>query len=87
MTRESDYLARVGGDEFALLLPNCTRERSVQLIGRLRAATPLGQTCSMGLAFWDGAEAASDLLARADRALYADKRTADPHPHGELTTV
>jgi diguanylate cyclase (GGDEF)-like protein/PAS domain S-box-containing protein len=73
-TRETDYLARIGGDEFALLLPNCPPERAAQLTDRLEAATPNGQGCSTGLAYWDGHESAHDLIARADRALYADKR-------------
>ena len=81
-TRDSDYLARIGGDEFGLLLPNCTPQQSAQLMERLCAATPHGQGCSMGLAYWDGNESASDLIARADHSLYADKRAvrpADPH--------
>jgi len=72
-TRETDYLARIGGDEFALLLPNCPPEQAAQLVGRLEAATPSGQGCSTGLAYWDGHESAHDLSGRADRALYVDK--------------
>lgn len=74
--RESDYLARIGGDEFALLLPNCPPARGAQVMERLQAATPRGQGCSVGIAYWDGNEAADELIARADRALYADKRRA-----------
>jgi diguanylate cyclase (GGDEF)-like protein/PAS domain S-box-containing protein len=76
--RDGDYLARIGGDEFALLLPNCPPERGVQIIERLQAATPHGQECSSGAAYWDGHASASALIARADRALYANKR--DPRP-------
>ena len=32
-----------------------------------------GQTCSAGVALWDGAETPEELLARADAALYAAK--------------
>jgi diguanylate cyclase (GGDEF)-like protein len=81
-TRANDYLARIGGDEFGFLLTDRTPEQSALLMERLQAATPHSQGCSMGLAFWDGQELASDLIARADRALYADKRAAypaDPH--------
>ncbi|MDX6674551.1 MAG: hypothetical protein QOH11_1969, partial [Solirubrobacteraceae bacterium] len=56
--RDSDYLARIGGDEFALLLPNCPPERGAQVIDRLQAATPQGQGCSSGAAYWDGHETA-----------------------------
>ena len=31
-----------------------------------------------GLAYRDGQESANELIARADRALYADKRAAHP---------
>jgi diguanylate cyclase len=40
---------------------------------RLRAATPHAQTFSAGLAGWDGREVSEELVARADRALYAAK--------------
>ncbi|HXF71714.1 MAG TPA: diguanylate cyclase, partial [Actinomycetota bacterium] len=34
---------------------------------------PSGQTCSTGLASWNGLESASDLVARCDAALYQAK--------------
>ena len=43
------------------------------MLERLRAVTPQGQTFSAGLAGWDGREASDQLVARADRALYAAK--------------
>ncbi len=73
--RASDTLARYGGEEFALLLPSCSIERAVEVIARLREVTPDGQTCSAGIADWDGTEAAAELIERADRALYEAKRT------------
>lgn len=73
--RPSDTLARYGGEEFALLLPACSIERAVEVVARLREATPDGQTCSAGIADWDGTEAAAELIGRADRALYEAKRT------------
>jgi diguanylate cyclase (GGDEF)-like protein len=72
--RPTDVLARYGGEEFALALPDCPLEEAVAVVERLRAAMPDAQTCSAGIACWDGGEAAVDLLARADHALYRAKR-------------
>ena len=73
-TRDVDLLARFGGDEFAVLLPNCGPDSALQALERVRAATPGRQTCSAGVAQWNGVEDADALLARADRALYEAKR-------------
>ncbi|CAM5429714.1 Response regulator PleD [Bacillus safensis subsp. safensis] len=35
-TRSSDYIGRIGGEEFAVLLPNCTIEKTWQIAERLR---------------------------------------------------
>jgi diguanylate cyclase (GGDEF)-like protein/PAS domain S-box-containing protein len=72
--RAVDVLGRVGGDEFAVLLPDCDLEGARQVAGRVRAATPAGITCSMGLAGWDYGETADALLHRADGHLYRAKR-------------
>jgi len=71
--RDSDVVARVGGDEFAVLLREATPECAVMLADRLRAATQ-GATTSVGTAYWDGVCTSSDMLMRADGALYAAKR-------------
>ena len=55
------------------MLPGCALSDAQALIDRLRARTPSGQTCSAGVAMWDGAEAASELIDRADQALYRAK--------------
>jgi len=72
--RATDFLARFGGDEFALLLPGCGVEDAVALVGRLRGTMPPGQTLSAGVASWDRTESAEALVARADEALYESKR-------------
>lgn len=73
--READFMARYGGEEFSVLLPDCTMDEAVEVIERLRVSTPMGQTCSAGVASWDGSETAPELLRRADGALYSAKRT------------
>ena len=68
-----DFLARVGGDEFGVLAPGADALGIRRLAGRLGDALPEGVFCSFGTATWDRIENASDLLRRADQAMYETK--------------
>jgi diguanylate cyclase (GGDEF)-like protein len=70
--RKTDLLARYGGEEFAVLLPDCGLDAAMVIAERLRTAQP-EVTCSLGVAAWDAREGDGQLVARADRALYAAK--------------
>jgi diguanylate cyclase (GGDEF)-like protein len=80
----TDLVARIGGEEFALLLPGMSRESALRLCEAVRVAfaakawtdvhLQLRVTMSIGLAQWDGGSLPSALLARADECLYAAKR-------------
>ena len=72
--RTTDTLARYGGDEFSVILPDCPLDEARVVIDRLRAATPEPVTCSAGIACSGGAESAESLVRRADMALYEAKR-------------
>ena len=72
--RDGDLLARLGGEEFGLLLPGCGESTAVEVIERLRTAVTHEQTCSAGLAVQRGAESVESVIGRADVALYAAKR-------------
>lgn len=71
--RGEDMIVRFGGEEFLVLLPDTEPEMAAEVVERLRTKTPMGQTCSAGLACWDFLESIDDLLGRADKALYLAK--------------
>ncbi|MCZ8252235.1 MAG: GGDEF domain-containing protein [Hylemonella sp.] len=80
LLRRPDLLARFGGEEFVLLLPETSQEEAVAVAERIlaRVAEPADGlpsiTVSIGLATNRPDEAEIDtLLARADRALYKAK--------------
>jgi diguanylate cyclase (GGDEF)-like protein/PAS domain S-box-containing protein len=75
VVRVSDLVARYGGEEFAALLPACPPDEANAAVERLRAVIPADQTCSAGIAYWDGHETPEALTGRADLALYQAKRT------------
>jgi diguanylate cyclase (GGDEF)-like protein len=78
--RGSDMIARYGGDEFMVLLPECERDEAERVLERVRAVTPIHQTCSIGIASPELGEPATaeTLLNEADAALYRDKARRDP---------
>ena len=82
--RNSDYVARMGGDEFVVLLPGLDADASVgrihqlrQVIARVgqgaRLSSPL--SASIGIAcFPQDGEEAEQLLQEADKRMYQEKR-------------
>ena len=84
MTRYHDIVARLGGEEFAVVTPNMdadTLERFAERIRKAIAAMPVAAgdvrlmvTASVGLALWNGKETAEEFYRRADRQLYEAKR-------------
>ena len=70
-----DRVARVGGDEFGVILPAADTAGALEVARRIcAAAEKAGFTVSAGAASLAGEECSGDvLLAAADRALYAAK--------------
>jgi diguanylate cyclase (GGDEF)-like protein len=81
LVRISDHFARMGGEEFALLLPQTDGDGACALAERIRAAVAaagagLAMTVSIGVATVPAGERSVEpALARADEALYRAKAT------------
>jgi diguanylate cyclase (GGDEF)-like protein len=82
--RGSDFVGRLGGEEFAVVLYGLASERALVVAERIRNAfaeqaeviegQTVGATVSIGLAIYDGSTIGfTELLWRADRALYRAK--------------
>ena len=85
MSRASDVACRIGGEEFLLILPDCTLETAVERAEKIRKSFASltvvtggveleGMTVSGGVAVYpDCARSSSSLLRAADAALYEAK--------------
>jgi diguanylate cyclase (GGDEF)-like protein len=85
-TRAFDLLGRIGGEEFAVVLPETGGEAAMLIAERLRGAVesasfvfqqsePIRFTVSIGVALRQAADSLDSLLARADDALYRAKNS------------
>lgn len=86
VARTSDIVGRIGGEEFAILLPQTDMKSAVVLAERIcrsfenlilaQEPEPISVTVSIGVACrTDYDESVESLFARADSALYEAKRT------------
>lgn len=82
------HVARYGGEELAIIMPNTTPERAIQISENIRSAMeasklqrkndnqPLGKiTLSIGIARLQRGDDSESFLVRADKALYRAKQT------------
>lgn len=80
--RASDLAVRLGGDEFLVILPECLPDRIPILLKRLGELKVDWQnenftvSSAAGWAGYRNGESLSQLIERADKALYANKREA-----------
>jgi diguanylate cyclase (GGDEF)-like protein len=85
MSRGKDVVARVGGDEFLLLLINVTNQEAVAQVAQ-RLIQGLSHpyavegrevmiSCSVGIAMYPDGCSHAKLIARADAAMYSSKRS------------
>jgi diguanylate cyclase (GGDEF)-like protein len=78
--RKSDFLARWGGEEFAIIVPHAGSNEAAEVARALGAAIAAHIfdgveriTCSFGVAEYEPGDTAETLVARADKALYSAK--------------
>ena len=79
--RNSDTIARWGGDEFVLLLPNVTLQNAVLLLDRVKNAINAltldegaSVSCSFGVVQMRTESTYQEMLAQADTMMYRSKR-------------
>lgn len=80
--RQSDVVARWGGEEFIILLPDTPLPSAIKMAEALRQRIEINPfetvgnlTCSIGVAEFNSIEEADDLLHRADEKLYKAKHS------------
>jgi diguanylate cyclase (GGDEF)-like protein len=78
--RGQDLVARSGGEEFCLVMPETDLVGAHHLLEKLRsggreATSDSGVTLSAGLTSWDGFENVTSFIERADQALHRAKDT------------
>ncbi len=84
--RSTDFIGRMGGEEFCALLPGSDLQEALQIAERIRRTTEsdsvltqegtqIRYQVSIGVAVTEPAELMDSLLRRADRHLYAAKET------------
>ncbi|CAA0106790.1 Diguanylate cyclase DgcM [Halioglobus japonicus] len=79
--RRTDYIGRIGGEEFVVLLPNTGYKVALELAERYRASiastrsNDIQFTCSIGVAELEVGEQMEKLMQRVDQALYAAKNS------------
>jgi len=78
--RRADLVARMGGDEFAVILAGATPVEAQEVAEKIRSAVaavwPLGVRGGVSIGLSAAGPGTGDALGRADRAMYSDKRRA-----------
>ncbi len=95
--RASDILARVGGDEFAIILPRITQDAGQKLVERMRhqieeynrrETTTLPLSISIGLAVSESSEQSlEETYKKADKAMYVDKLQRSEKARAMIVTL
>lgn len=92
LLRKGDYLTRLGGDEFSVLLMNCPTENAMLIMEKMRIAIENidfewdGSTISIGISagvtsIYSGCGTSEDVLSRADSSCYISKKSGRNQVH------
>lgn len=83
--RQSDVFVRIGGEEFVILLPNCSLEHGIKFAERIRKTVEntkfiykgirIFVTVSIGVTEYKGGQDLEEFFEKADQALYQAKET------------
>lgn len=83
--RETDFVARFGGEEFVMLMPNTQAFQALKMAEKIRDliehsgfnynAVAINLTLSCGICEFSGDDLHDDVFVRADRALYQAKQS------------
>jgi diguanylate cyclase len=82
--RKTDFVARFGGEEFVILMPETERQEALQTLDAIRQAVaaspfhfrdkPVAITLSVGIAIFSDTATSDHVFERADTALYQAKQ-------------
>ncbi|MEA1975849.1 MAG: sensor domain-containing diguanylate cyclase, partial [Bacillota bacterium] len=91
--RNLDYLSRLGGDEFLLVLPNLTLLEASEVMKRINKKIESFNllyergyiiSISFGIVEYDGAESLDELIIRADKKMYKHKTLIKKNTNKEV---
>jgi len=71
--RKEDICARIGGDEFAVLLPLLNKEQAAEIVTRISDSLPKEYSISFGVGEWDKVKDLETVIDEADSNMYSAK--------------
>lgn len=73
--RSEDICARMGGDEFAVLLPKMSQDQACSVVSRINDLLPEGYSISFGVGVWNKTDNLETVIDEADKKMYEAKHS------------